>query len=90
MTCRGTVLTDKGVEIAGPLGHGHLRTDPSRVLPLQMSGRALEGPKDQKAMDILASNCPTEKYNLSTCIRISQATHFHRYLTVYIYFLYKI
>ncbi len=68
----------RGVEIAGPLGQGHLRTDPGCVLPVQMSGRALEGPKYQKA-HISACIYPTEKYNLSNCIRISQATHFHKH-----------
>ena len=75
---------DRGVEISGPpgpLGHGHLRTDPTCVLPVQMSGKALEAPKDQK-IHISASICPTEKYNLSNCIRISQATHFHTHLKV--------
>ncbi len=50
-------------------------------LPVQMSGRALEGPKDQNA-HISASICPTEKYNLSNCIRMSQATHFHAHFKV--------
>ena len=44
-------------------------------LPVQMSGRALEGPKDQKP-HISASICPTKKYNLSN----SQATHFDTHL----------
>ncbi len=75
------VSTPRGVEIAGALGHGYPRTVPRCVLPVQMSGRALEGPKDQKSY-ILASICPTEKYNLSNRIRISHATHFHTHLTV--------
>ena len=39
----------RGVEIASPLGHGHLMTDARYVLPVQMSGRAPEGQKEQKA-----------------------------------------
>ncbi len=65
----------RGVEIAGPpgpLGHGNLRTDPRCVLPVQMSGRPLEGPKDQKS-HISASICPTEKY-----ITYQIALEFHK------------
>ncbi len=63
----------RGVEIASPpspLGNGHLRTEPRCVFPVQMSGRALEDPKDKK-VHISAFICPTEKYNLSNRM------HFH-------------
>ena len=64
------------VEITGPpspLGHGHLRTDRRCVLPVQISGRALEDPKDQK-FHISASIVPQRS------ITYQIAVEFHKQL----------